>query len=225
MKQKIIFNSILTLTLTANSIYAVDYAVSSSNLNVGTNDQVVRDNTGVVVNGTGIVSLGYFSSGFDPFSNSYEDIVRDFNILSSNDFSGGGFVGYDGFFSIDETFTDAENDLDLVNASGFSVYLFIGNDTNYGDSTYFGLIDTNEIIPDVTVPASSYSTNVNYSEGAFSSANILYGNVTNESVLSGPGISSNGTFDLVDITSAVPEPSSIALLGLTGFAFLLRRKR
>lgn len=199
---------------------AVQYSLKATNVSDGASDQVVVDNTGAVISGGATASLGYFKTIADPGAVSASTLAGDFQALATSDFSeNGGTVN--GLFDIITSISNAESNTDVTDGNGKILFLFIGNATTLGTSGYIGLVNVGVAVPDVTVPASSYDTTLDYSAGKFADGgSILLGNITADSVSWGPG-NSTGTFELV----AVPEPSSTVLLGLGGVAFFLRRRR
>lgn len=213
---------LLFAAMTLESVQAVQYVITATNVSDGDSDQVVVDNTGAVTGGNSIATIGYFRTiaDGDVGTTSVASLISDFESLASEDFSTSG-AGFNGLFSINTTIDPAETNTEAVNGNGKSLYLFLGNGATLAASSYVGLVDTGENTPDVTSTASSFSTDVDYSVGKFGNGGlVVLGQITADSVAWGGG-NSTGTFELV----AIPEPSSVALLGLGGLAVLLRRRR
>lgn len=221
LKRDIILG-LMAMAILPSNLHAVIYVVGGSNVSDAVSDQVVVDNTGALTSGGATASLGYFNSIADPSSASRSALAADFVALATSDF-GETDPTVNGLFDM-TTNIDTDVGTTYSDAVGNDLYLFIGNKATLGASDYIGLVDIGQQLSGIVGPG-PFQTKINYSAGNFGvGGTIILGQTTmnNVNFITGNTTSfSTGTFELTQ----VPEPSSTALLGLGGVAFLLRRRR
>ena len=203
----------LSFTCCSSFLSAATSQVTMSALN-----NAVKDNSGValtsgdsVVNGDGtLMELGYFLGDTATFSGDWVPLTGPNSnnpsfVTTMGDLTAqnGSTPIPDGLFSIDVLLLDSSNDLPTVGAQ-FAVRFY--DDTTRAESDFYNTATSSNWIfkapadvPPVTLVDFDSSANVPAWEDA-----------------------SNPFKTSLDV---VPEPSSFALLGLGGLAFLLRRRR
>jgi len=195
-------------TVAASSqLYAALSAISTSNLS-----SAIVDNTGTALtagtagDGDGAVyQVGYFSVDTANFTGAWISITGESSanpslVSSIGDTGGGG----DGLFTQNFTFDDATQS--SLPAGGTQLALRFYNATSVAGSTHYNTVTNNawtlNAFADSPAPAQALDVD--------SSSGRVWQDSTN-------------TFKTSIVI--VPEPSSFALLGLGGVAFLLRRRR
>lgn len=207
---------------------AATYSLSSTNFTGLVADYAVTDNTGstLVGDGVGIATMGYFRTITNPGTASIGSLAADFEVLASNSFdvtaltSG---LSIDGFFRIATDIANAESNASVLAGAGKRLYTFIGNQSSLVGSNQIALIDagSNVITDFAGAPPFTSDNPVNASSA------LIHGSIVNiPFAVPTPGIgtgTSNTTGQLrLDV---VPEPSSVALLGLGGMVLVFRRRK
>ncbi len=195
---------------------AITIQVDNSN---GFDTNLVVDESGVLLTNTGsIVKIGHFGSLTDVdiqnlANGSPNNLVSSFTQVGS-DISFSSTVS--GFFSGSTLASLQPTETDEL-AAGKGLYLFIGNSTDLSSADEFLVFRYEDDF--VATPSEGPAT-ANLINGR---GTLLIGGFNNYAFDN----DSNGTtadvgaFNLV----AIPEPSSSALLGLSGLALIMRRRR
>ncbi len=215
MKKNIIIAALAVSLQTASAV-----TVSSTNLVDATDGSTnpIVDNTGTAIAvGTGFIGIGFFSTISDAslLTSTAAALDSDFTLLGSSATFGGG-TGLDGLFS-----TGSQTGLSATFA-GQIAYTVIGNNSTIGSSTQFLIFRHTETF--VAVPGTT--PNLVVSDSAFGNGAIAggvgeFGSFTFDT---GLGAGAVDSFSLVSL-SMIPEPTSVTLIALGSFAFLLRRRR
>lgn len=204
------------------SIYSADGATVNITNGFGSDTQGVADNAGVLLNNTtGVVALGTFLSGDSAVTSATSSTTllagfTEFGTSASTfDDPGASIFGNQGVFDISGSSTDG------TTFEGQSIYLVVGNSTSLSAASEFFVYRFDQNFLNVTGPG---ITDLVLGDDTGS---VVFGaedTVNLQAVGSGPFSTPNPVFETAGFT-AVPEPSSIALLGLGVFGFVIRRRR
>lgn len=206
MKYKLLALTAIFATGTAQAAL-----INATNINTGSGDTVVTDNTGAPILGvyTAITTFGGNSAPTDIAGL----ISSSFTALALNDLFNTGGSGNEGVFS---------NAYSGAGGGGESIYLVFANNPDLGLATVFGLIDTGE-----TLDADGASPDSNNYILANGNGTALIGafNATTVTADWAAATGGNNTGPQFQLAVAVPEPSTSLLAGFAGLMLLIRRKR
>ncbi len=198
---------LLALCLMITPLFGVTYIVEN---NLGSDSHKFTDNNGNFLTGTGgSAAFGYFDISDSEISSSasVSHLLDNFNSFgdSETNFLTPTFPLFlEGIVSSQGNVTGSDYDA----FAGQSIYFFVGNGATLADSEEIFIYKF-----DVTFAANDSASVITITlDDNYISENILVG---------GTG---DGTFTTSSL-GAVPEPSSLALIGLGAVGFIIRRRK
>jgi hypothetical protein len=204
----------LKYTLAAVTLSTTVASAATSTVNAITTDFFYGENSDGSIADTASVYMGTFTSAPDSMT-SLTDAINNFvRFDGDTQFT----ADADGYFGPNTQFQQDPGDSFV----GDRIYLLMVDVDNFGDlnsaSQYAIIGDTSWTFTASPSPSASIDLDLR----SFDESGIIVGS-KDQITISG-GIF-DGTFDTVQMVTAVPEPSSTALLGLGSVALLLRRRR
>jgi len=224
--KKILKSAFIIAVLSSQITYGATINVNNTASGFGSN--LIVDNVGTALDSSsGSVQVGFFTDGDSGVTSATStstlfDSFQEFPATTSGEFinnalftSGGGFA--------------FEGDLDITDGSGNesfqdqNIYLVISNNLDSSAADEFFVFRFDELfVPPVGI--SPEPTTALLGGNSPSSGEVLIGRD-----LGGPNLAIGNLDSVADPTfgtvALVPEPSTSAILGLGGLAFLLRRRR